>query len=109
MSRTDAPPDIEAERAEPDHGAELSPEEMAELFDQAEADAAAAEQKAAEARALADRLSSLLGEPGPYTWAQQKRTFIHREWQELLDSTARLSESFATPPSADTQEAGHSE
>lgn len=58
MSRTDAPPDIEAERAEPEPGAELSPEEMAELFDQAEADAAAAEQKAAEARALADRLSA---------------------------------------------------
>ena len=58
MSRTDAPPDIEAERAEPDHGAELSPEEMAELFDQAAADAAAAEQKAVEARALADRLSA---------------------------------------------------
>jgi Mce-associated membrane protein len=56
MSRTDAPPDAEAERAEPNHGAELSPEEITALFDRAEADAAAAEQKAADARALADRL-----------------------------------------------------
>jgi Mce-associated membrane protein len=54
MSRTDAPPDIEAECAE--HGAELSPVEIAERSDKAEVDAAAAEQKAADARARADRL-----------------------------------------------------
>ncbi|WP_083061174.1 hypothetical protein [Mycolicibacterium bacteremicum] len=58
MSRTDAPPDIEADCAEADRDAELSPEELAEQFDEAEANAAAAEQKAVEARALADRLSA---------------------------------------------------
>ncbi|WP_304116862.1 hypothetical protein [Mycolicibacterium bacteremicum] len=58
MSRTDAPPDSEAERAEPDDFAELSQKEIAELFDQAETDATAAEQKAARARALADRLAA---------------------------------------------------
>lgn len=58
MSRTDAAPDIEADCAEADRGAELSPEKLAELFDEAEATAAAAEQKAVEARALANRLSA---------------------------------------------------